>query len=112
MQELLKQAKNRFNTLYSGVFGEISSMLKLAKLCPIHELQHKDPSFTALYNELLQYEKIVIELNGIFNFANSTEMERLREYISATERLAKAIDDNNIEELTHVIAELDEKPYI
>lgn len=111
-QDLLKLARNRFNIIYSGIFGEISSMLKLAKLCPIHVLQSQNPSFTYLLNELKSYEKIVIELNGIFKFAEQEDVTRISEYILVAEKLANAIDNYNIEELTQAISELDEKPYI
>ncbi len=112
LENILKAAKNRFNTIYSGIFGEISSMLKLAKLCPIHELQSRDPSFMKLLDELKQYHKIVIELNTIFAFSSEIDVSRLGEYINVVENLAKAIDSGDLDDLTQAIAQLDEKPYI
>ncbi|MDC9591708.1 hypothetical protein PSI23_21100 [Xenorhabdus sp. XENO-10] len=50
-----RRAVRKFNEFYSAIFGEISSMLKKAKLLPIPELQRNNPTFSDTVSVLKLY---------------------------------------------------------
>lgn len=110
IENLLHEAKKRYNRLHAAIFGEISSMLRIAKLEPIERLYGLDPSFTKLVEQLKQFRKIVevlapmLDLNG--------ELGMIDEYISIAEELAVSIDAQNSDALCVAIAKLDDKPYV
>ncbi|PML45976.1 hypothetical protein BCT75_24440 [Vibrio lentus] len=111
-QEEHKAAKIKFRRLHSAMFGEISSMLRTAKLAPMLELQVHEPSFTAMVEELETYLTFLEQLKAVFTAVNETDVENAREYLSLVKALAMAIESDDHDGLCAAIAALDEKPYI
>ncbi|EJL6876770.1 hypothetical protein VCSRO18_3341 [Vibrio cholerae] len=107
-----KNAITRFRRIHGAMYGEISSMLRIAKLAPMNELQNHEPSFTAMANELEQYLESLIRLHEIFDSINVSDVNHAREYLDLVKNLAKAIEADDYDGLCEAIAALDEKPYI
>jgi prephenate dehydrogenase len=107
---LLENAKKRFNTLHSSIYGEISSMLSKAKIMPMPDLMMQNPSFTRLVQILKEFREPLSILAPMLEIDD--ELPMLDEYISLAEKLADAIESESHDNLCGVIAALDEKPYI
>ena len=109
-EEELQAAKKRFTLVYSGIFGEISSMLSKAKLMPLTKLMEHNPSFTEMVDQLQEYRCIVELINkgmgGIF------DVGMVDTYIEKAKALAISIDKEDHEGLGAAIAALDELPYV
>ncbi|MBI6547392.1 hypothetical protein [Xenorhabdus lircayensis] len=110
--ELHKRAVSRFHELHAAIFGEISSILKKAKLLPLIELRKHNPSFTEIAEELIKYRDLAQKVAAWLDIEEDQFSAYVDEYIALTRELAKAIDDDNPEALCGAIAALDEKPYI
>lgn len=111
--ELLhKRAVNKFNSLYSAILGEISSMLKKARLLPMPELQRNNPTFTEIVAQL----KFFRELSGVavelLKIDKNEDLSELDDYIRLATQLAQAIDSDDYDSLCGAIAALNDKPYI
>ncbi|HAT1527735.1 TPA: hypothetical protein PC505_001063 [Morganella morganii] len=111
-QTLHEKAINKFNELYSAIFGEISSMLRKAKLAPMIELQKHNPSFTETASQLKLYRDLSKVAADLIKIDQGSELAMLDEYISLVTNLAKAIDNDDYDALCGAISALDEKPYI
>ena len=109
---LHKKAVEKFNDLYSAIFGEISSMLRKAKLRPMMELQKDNPSFTETAKQLKTYKDLSKAVAELLELDQSKELAMLDEYISLVTDLATAIDNDDHDALCGAISALDEKPYI
>ncbi|MGH1373570.1 MAG: hypothetical protein ACRBBW_16135 [Cellvibrionaceae bacterium] len=111
--QLIKDAKARFNRLHSRIFGDISDMLRVAKLEPLHVLTDNDPSFTALVVELDELRGIVLGLWEIMpEISSKANLDTLDEYLGLTRELAVSIESGCSDSLGAAISALDEKPYI
>jgi hypothetical protein len=105
-----KQAKDRFNIAYYGLFSEIGAMLSKAKLMPIHALCAENPSFNKRAQELVDIKPVLEVLAPYFGVNYDKNM--IEDYIELVVDLASAIDSNDPDNLGAAIAALDEKPYI
>lgn len=109
----IELAKKRFKKIQAQMFGEISSMLRKAKLTPIWELQENNPSFTALASDLEYFLEHLKQFSEIMPEKFTTEeINRAVDYVRLTKDLAVAIDNDDDDSLGAAIAALDEKPYI
>ena len=106
-----KKAVNRFNELHSSIFGSISAMLSQAKIQPMGTLRGKNPSFTALVDELQLYRDIAERLVTLLE-DGAENLAMIDEYLELARSMADAIDGENFDGLCAAIAALDEKPYI
>jgi len=106
-----KKAVNRFNELHSSIFGSISSMLSQAKIQPMGTLRGKNPSFTALVDELSLYRTVAEKLGNLLEDGREN-LAMIDEYLELARGMANAIDNDNHDALCAAIAALDEKPYI
>lgn len=106
-----KKAVNRFNELHSSIFGSISSMLSQAKIQPMGSLRGKNPSFTALVDELVLYKTVAEKLGNLLD-ERRENLAMINEYLLLARAMADAIDTENHDALCEAIAALDEKPYI
>lgn len=106
------KAIRKFNEVYSAIFGEISSMLRKAKLMPMIELQKNNPSFTETAVQLKLYRDFSEIAAGLLKVDKNSELNMLDDYIALVTSLAEAIDKDDHDALCGAIAALDEKPYI
>ncbi|WP_313396654.1 hypothetical protein [Atlantibacter hermannii] len=109
---LHKRAVRRFNALTSSILGEISAMLKKAKLLPIPELQMNNPNFTEIVEQLRLYRMLSEMAADLLKIEKQDDLNDLDTYIGLADDLAKAIDADDYDALCGAIAALDEKPYI
>lgn len=109
---LHKRAVNKFDSLYSAILGEISSMLKKAQLLPIPELQRNNPTFTEIVKELKFFREISGVAVGMLKIDKADDLRDLDDYIFQAENLAEAIDSDDYDALCAAIAALNDKPYI
>lgn len=113
LEFLLKRAKSRFSGLQAIIFGEISSMLRTAKLLPLYELQTQNPTFMQIVEQLREYRDIAKQVASMLGgVISQSEIDDVSEYLAFAEDLAEAIDANSPDSLCAAIAALDEKPYI
>lgn len=110
-EKLITKAKLNYNRLHSNIMGEISFMLKTAKIEPMHHLAGLDPSFTSLVVDLERYMEIIKKLRDALDIT-STDIELVAEYIVLARNLAESIDSGCSDNLCAAVAALDEKPYI
>lgn len=106
----IETAKNLFIDLQSKVMGEISAMLRRAKLTSIMDLADEVETFTESAEELEHFSKITHALAPMLGV--EAEAAALDPYIDAVKRLGQAIDNGCSDSLGAVIAELDDLPYI
>lgn len=109
---LHKRAVNKFNSLYSAILGEISAMLKKAKLLPIPELQRNNPNFTEIVEQLKLYRAFSGMASDLLKVDKNQDLSELDDYIHLADELAKAIDADDYDALCGAIAALDQKPYV
>lgn len=109
---LHKRAVNKFNTLYSAILGEISSMLKRAQLLPIPELQRNNPTFTQIVTQLKFFRELSDVAVKMLKIDKAEDLRELDDYILHAENLAEAIDSDDYDALCGAIAALNDKPYI
>lgn len=107
-----EKAIEEFNRLHSTMFSEISSMLKEAKLAPMLTLRVKNPTFSSLVIELINYRQIYVAIAQILDLDKEDEIGMISEYLALADDLAKAIDADDADALCGAIAALDVKPYI
>lgn len=112
LSQLHKKAVDKFEEVYSSIFGEISSMLRKAKLMPMVELQKNNPTFTEIAAQLKIYRDFSALAVQLLKIDKDNEINTLDEHITLTTNLAKAIDEDDADALCAAIAALDEKPYI
>jgi hypothetical protein len=108
----IAEAVKRFNGLHGCIFGDISSMLRTAKLAPIEDLRAHDPNFTEMVGILEEYKIIIVSLSAFLEQITEHTINRLDEYINLARKLAEAIESHCYDALGAAIAALDEKPYI
>ncbi|MGI2067881.1 hypothetical protein [Shewanella sp. MF08487] len=108
----IAEAVKRFNGLHGSIFGDISSMLRTAKLAPIEDLRAHDPNFTEMVVILEEYKVIIVGLSTFLEQITEATIQRLDEYISLARDLAVAIESHCYDALGAAIAALDEKPYV
>lgn len=107
------QAIERFNRLHSAIFGDISYMLKTAKISPMDSLQDHDPHFSVMVDRLELLKSILTPLSDYLpEVVNGTVIARLEEYIELARNIAEAIEKDCYDALGEAIAKLDEKPYV
>ncbi|MGC0989765.1 hypothetical protein WKH43_11835 [Pantoea agglomerans] len=111
-QKLHDQAVDEFNRLHGTMIGEISSMLKTAKVAPLIELRKKDPTFASVVAELKIFREVCVALAPHFSVDKTSEIKMIDEYLALADDLAEAIDADNTDALCAAIAALDVKPYI
>lgn len=111
-EELHKKAVNRFNELHSSIFGSISAMLIQAKLQPMTSLRSKDPSFSALVDELSFYRDVAERIGALLAINCDRELELIDEYLELAREMANAIDVEDYDALCGAIAALNDKPYV
>ena len=109
--QLITEAKSTYKKLHSSIMGEISSMLKTAKLEPIRHLAGLDPSFASLVEDLELYRKIIQSLIDNLGI-NVNDLEAVDKYIELARDLAESIDSECSDSLGAAIAALDEMPYV
>lgn len=109
---LKKIAIQRFTRLHGAMFGEISGMLKKAKLSPMEALQANEPSFSQMAESLEEYLDTLEVLRQRIEDIEVSVIEHAKEYLQLIKNLATAIDAGCTDMLGEAIAELDEKPYI
>ncbi len=106
----LYQARDLFHHYHSKVMGEISSMLRRAKLTSVMHLAGERPTFSETARELEYFANIVKVLAPLLHLEQ--QAEALVPYIEAVKRLGEAIDSGCEDSLGEAIAELDQLPYI
>ncbi|MGP2481270.1 hypothetical protein ACTUSZ_00250 [Pantoea eucalypti] len=111
-QKLHDQAVDEFNRLHGTMIGEISAMLKLAKVAPLVELRKKDPTFISVVEELKIFSGVCKQLAPSFSVDKSSEIKMIEEYLELADSLAQAIDADDPEWLCAAIAALDVQPYV
>jgi hypothetical protein len=111
-QKLHDQAVDEFNRLHGTMIGEISAMLKTAKVAPLVDLRNKNPTFTSVVAELRFYRDVCAQLVPHFSVDKSSEIAMIDEYLELADDLAQAIEADNPDTLCSAIAALDVKPYI
>lgn len=109
--KLIFKAKSDYKRLHSSIIGEISYMLKTAKIEPMHHLIGLDPSFTALVQDLEAYMIIIDKLKDALEIKDG-DIEIVKEYIILARGIAESIDSGCSDNLGAAVAALDEKPYI
>ncbi|MEB5750043.1 hypothetical protein MXF13_09150 [Leclercia adecarboxylata] len=109
---LHKKAVQRFNSLTYAIIGEISAMLRKAKLMPIPELQAHNPTFDKVVEQLRLYRSLSGTVADLLGIDEQKELSMLDEYIELADDLAQAIIADSFDALCGAIAALDEKPYI
>jgi len=110
-EKLIIKAKSEYKRLHSSIIGEISSMLKTAKIEPMHNLIGLDQSFTSLVVDLESYMMIIEKLKEALDI-NDREIGIVREYITLARGIAESIDSWCSDTLGAAVAALDEKPYV
>ncbi|MCE9882032.1 hypothetical protein LZ641_17090 [Hafnia paralvei] len=111
-QRLHDQAVDEFNRLHGTMIGEISAMLKTAKVAPLVDLRKNNPTFTSVVEELRFYRNVCAQLVPHFSVDKTSEIKMIDEYLELADDLAQAIEADNPEALCAAIAALDVKPYI
>lgn len=111
-EQLRKIAIQRFNRLTYAIVGEISSMLKKAKIMPMEDLRSHDPTFEEIVKQLRVYRLVASAAADALGISEEDEMADPDIYIELADGLAKAIKSNDHDALCEAIAALDEKPYI
>lgn len=106
----LNDQKAQFNLLYARCFGEISSMLKKARVMPMIELANHNPSFKHMASELKGFIVLVKQLSAILEL--SPDFTHLDECIELIESLANSIESQCQDSLGTAVAALNDKPYI
>lgn len=109
---LHKRAVIKFNSLYSTILGEISSMLKKARLLPIPELKQNNPTFTEIVTQLKYFRELSGVAVELLNIDRNEDLSDLDDYIRLADNLAQAIDSDDYDSLCEAIAALNDKPYI
>ncbi|HGF7521923.1 TPA: hypothetical protein AB5A43_003368 [Vibrio cholerae] len=109
--KLKRSAIQRFTRLHGAMYGEISSMLRRAKLAPMEALQAHEPSFTQMAVELEEYLGVLVVLSQMLDLEEHV-ITHATEYLLLIKKLASAIEVGDPELLGEAIAALDEKPYI
>lgn len=109
---LHKRAVNKFNSLYSAILGEISSMLKKAQLLPIPELQRNNPTFSEIVKQLKFFRELSDVAVKMLAIDKAEDLRELDDYIRYAENLAEAIDSDDYDALCGAISALNDKPYI
>ncbi|WP_392565797.1 hypothetical protein RHO15_09545 [Utexia brackfieldae] len=111
-----KSAKLQFKGYYSQIFGAIVSCFRKAKLMPLEDLQCENPTFTQIAQDLKKFYRTMEILNTSFleedDKISQNELGCIKKYTELLERLGSAIDNEDIEEMTEVVAILAEEPYI
>jgi len=110
-KSLVTGAKLSYKKLHGGIIGEISAMLRTAKLEPMHSLINEDPSFTSLVKVLERYVGILNQLVDVLDI-EPNDLKTVTEYVGLARNLAEAIDNGCHDSLGAATAALDEKPYI
>ncbi len=111
-RRLHDQAVDEFNRLHGTMIGEISAMLKSAKVAPLVELRKKDPTFASVVAELRFYRDVCAALVPHFSVDKTSDIEMIDEYLKLADDLAKAIEADDSDALCAAIAALDVKPYV
>lgn len=111
-QRLHDQAVDEFNRLHGTMIGEISAMLKTAKVAPLIELRKKDPTFTSVVEELRFYRDVCAQLVPHFSVDKTGDLAMIDTYLELADDLARAIEADDPDSLCGAIAALDVQPYI
>lgn len=110
------QAKFQFSGYYSQILGSMSSCFRKARILPLEDLRCENPSFSGIAKDLKGFYQLMVTLNERFfddkDKVSQNELDRIKKYTELLERLGAAIDNEDLEEMTEVIAILAEEPYI
>ncbi|WP_049870046.1 hypothetical protein [Dickeya fangzhongdai] len=109
---LHRRAVNKFNSLYSAILGEISSMLKKARLLPIPDLRRNNPTFAETVTQLKFFRDLSKMAADLLNIDREDDLSELDDYIHHADKLALAIDADDYDALCEAISALNDKPYI
>lgn len=108
----LEDAKSRFKLLHSRIFGNISEMLRKARLMPLHKLSEENPSFVMLVDELIDLRATIKLLAPQLELTSFAEIGLIDQYIGLAHDLAVSIESECHDSLGAAVAALDEQPYI
>ena len=111
-QRLHDQAVDEFNRLHGTMIGEISAMLKTAKVAPLVDLRKKDPTFSNVVAELRMFRDVCCALAPHFLVDKTGEIADIDKLLTLASDLAQAIDADDPDALCAAIAALDVEPYI
>ncbi|OCG08775.1 hypothetical protein A9G13_01560 [Gilliamella sp. wkB178] len=105
-EDILVKAKKDFETIQNRVYGEISLLLKYAKLNAYDILKAKNPSYSEVVESLKKYLEIVELLTPIIKTPQHV-IDDLNLVLDHFSELAKGIEEENIEMICEAIAKLD-----
>ncbi|MBK2671368.1 hypothetical protein FHB94_05090 [Citrobacter freundii] len=111
-KRLHDQAVDEFNRLHGTMIGEISAMLKTAKVAPLVDLRKKDPTFLNVVAELRMFRDVCCALAPHFLVDKTGEIADIDKLLKLANDLAQAIDADDPDALCAAIAALDVEPYI
>ncbi|ENG6107235.1 hypothetical protein ACAY19_002164 [Serratia liquefaciens] len=112
VESLHKKAVLRFNRLTYAIVGEISSMLKKAKVMPLADLQNHNPTFEEVVRQLRIYRALSEAAANALGIDGADDLNEIDTYINLADDLATAIASDDYDSLCGAIAALDTKPYI
>ncbi|MCH6191231.1 hypothetical protein J9788_01055 [Serratia sp. X10] len=112
IESLHKKAVQRFNRLTYAIIGEVSSLLKKAKVMPLSDLQNHNPTFEEVVNQLRVFRALSEAAAKALGIDKAEELNEVDMYIDLADELAKAIASDDFDSLCGAIAALDSKPYI
>ena len=111
-KRLHDQAVDEFNRIHGTMIGEISAMLKTAKVAPLVDLRKKDPTFASVVAELRMFRDVCCALAPHFLVVTSSDIADIDKLLTLANDLAQAIDADDSDSLCAAIAALDVEPYI
>ncbi len=111
-KRLHDQAVDEFNRLHGTMIGEISAMLKTAKVAPLVDLRKKDPTFSSVVEELRAFRDVCCALAPHFRVDKTSEIAEIDKLLNMANNLAQAIEADDPDALCAAIAALDVEPYI
>ncbi|MBI0155123.1 hypothetical protein [Gilliamella sp. W8128] len=105
-EDILAEAKKAFETTQNRIYGEISILLKYAKLNAYDILKARNPSYSEVVESLKQYLEIVELLAPIIKTPQHV-IDDLNLVLVHFSELAKGIDEENIDIICEATAKLD-----
>lgn len=111
-EQLISNAKQKFEEFQTRIYGEVNALLKYAKLNAIGILKDKTPSYSESAAILKQYVSIIESLQKLGIPIPKKDVIDLERIVTIFTSLAVAIDEEDIDGLGAAIAALDCEPYI
>jgi hypothetical protein len=100
----------KFYVLYHRCFGDITAMLRKAKVMPMGDLAAHNPSFTQMVINLKELREVAKQVSDLLNIGE--DFTHLDLCISLTESLANSIESQCHDSLGSAVAALDQTPHI